>query len=218
MNYQITCPDPQNPEQNISWECRTEILSGDILLIHNALPFFSDLIEETNKTPEQWVQSQSGKHNDDGQGLKIGEYDNRTSDSFNIGAKAQSLKAISNYLTTLIQLQNHFIFLYRSQVIPYALVTQIGPENFEILRYKDGGKFGIHIDAGIEEPFSKRKLSLVGFGNEDFEGGELEFPRQDVLIKPETSAVAMFPSNFTHPHLVKPVISGTRYSLVSWLY
>jgi len=98
------------------------------------------------------------------------------------------------------------------------MVTTLGPENFEILRYKDGGEFGIHIDVGLQEPFSKRKLSAVGFGSEDFEGGELEFPRQDVLIKPKTGTVAIFPSNFTHPHLVKPVTSGTRYSLVYWLY
>jgi hypothetical protein len=26
----------------------------------------------------------------------------------------------------------------------------------------------------------------------------------------------MFPSNFMYPHAIKPVLSGTRYSIITW--
>jgi predicted 2-oxoglutarate/Fe(II)-dependent dioxygenase YbiX len=59
-------------------------------------------------------------------------------------------------------------------------------------------------------------LSLVGYLNDDHEGGEFYLRHEDV--KAQAGEMLVFPSNFLFPHEVKPVTSGTRYSFVSWAW
>ena len=51
----------------------------------------------------------------------------------------------------------------------------------------------------------------------DYEGAELVF-FEDTTINLKQGQVVIFPSNFLYPHRVKPVISGIRYSCVSWVW
>ena len=60
-------------------------------------------------------------------------------------------------------------------------------------------------------------LSIVGCLNEDYEGGEFIMWQTEKIEIP-AGAVLIFPSNFMYPHKVTPVITGTRYSYVSWVY
>ena len=89
-------------------------------------------------------------------------------------------------------------------------------------RYEVGQNYGWHVDAGDGDgtngkPLRKLSMSLVL--DSEFEGGELEIfdcPRHKTLsfdIKPGTACI--FPSWISHR--VKPVTSGTRYSLVAWM-
>lgn len=85
---------------------------------------------------------------------------------------------------------------------------------YKILRYDQGGKFDLHIDdAGA----TFRRASTVFYLNDDYEGGEIEFPLFNVKYKPEAGDFIMFPSSYAYRHKVNPVISGTRYSIASWL-
>jgi predicted 2-oxoglutarate/Fe(II)-dependent dioxygenase YbiX len=52
--------------------------------------------------------------------------------------------------------------------------------------------------------------------NDDYEGGEIEFPRFGLQVKPEPNQMIMFPSNYVYNHVVNPVTSGTRYAIVAW--
>lgn len=52
--------------------------------------------------------------------------------------------------------------------------------------------------------------------NDDYEGGELCFPRQGITIRPEKGMVVMFPSNFQYPHQAFEVRKGVKYVVVSW--
>ena len=97
-------------------------------------------------------------------------------------------------------------------------------ENFElrlveneptsIIKYNPGNYFVKHADSNGN---LHRTLSLVYYANDNYEGGELIFDRWKVSIKPKRNQLVLFPSNFMYTHEVKPVISGTRYSVVSWL-
>ncbi|MDT7042666.1 2OG-Fe(II) oxygenase [Candidatus Nitronereus thalassa] len=60
-------------------------------------------------------------------------------------------------------------------------------------------------------------LSIVGFLNDDFEGGEFLFSRKDE-IPVKAGDILLFPSNFMYPHEVKEVTQGERYSFVSWAF
>jgi len=86
------------------------------------------------------------------------------------------------------------------------------------------GFYDWHQDATWTSPLLvRRKLSLVVQLSDpaDYEGGRLEFKKEDCgeTPKPETilpqGTVIVFPS-FLH-HRVTPVTSGTRYSLVTWI-
>lgn len=60
-------------------------------------------------------------------------------------------------------------------------------------------------------------LTMLGSINNNYKGGELVMFDQKV-VELRAGNLLIFPSNFLFPHEVKPVISGTRYSYVSWCW
>lgn len=60
-------------------------------------------------------------------------------------------------------------------------------------------------------------VSLVAYPNDDYEGGELYFRLQGLNIKARAGDLFIFPSNYMYPHQAKPVVSGTKYSIVTML-
>lgn len=53
--------------------------------------------------------------------------------------------------------------------------------------------------------------------NDDYEGGELNFPRQEYTNKDcEVGDVIVFPGSLSHPHECLELASGTKYSLTLW--
>ena len=86
-------------------------------------------------------------------------------------------------------------------------------EGYGLLKYSPGGYYSTHTDHG---PSNIRTISALIYLNDDYEGGELYFPRQDIKIKPKTGQVVFFPSNYLYPHASLPITSGTKYSIVTW--
>jgi predicted 2-oxoglutarate/Fe(II)-dependent dioxygenase YbiX len=62
-----------------------------------------------------------------------------------------------------------------------------------------------------------RTISALLYLNNDYTGGHLEFPNFGIKIKPEPGMLILFPSNFAYRHQSTPVISGTKYCLVTWI-
>jgi hypothetical protein len=60
-------------------------------------------------------------------------------------------------------------------------------------------------------------VSLVAYPNDDYEGGELYFPKLNINIKPEKGDLYIFPSAYLFSHIAMPVRSGTKYSFVTML-
>lgn len=95
-----------------------------------------------------------------------------------------------------------------------------------ILRYQPGEFYKRHIDnilmssrlAEANRGLPLRDVSVVGYLNDGFEGGETYFDRQDLKVKPQRGAALVFPSNFVYPHQSLPVISGIKYAWTTWLY
>lgn len=85
-------------------------------------------------------------------------------------------------------------------------------EAFNFVKYDGvGTHFDIHADHG---PAYVCTVSIVSYLNDDYEGGELYFPRFNLTIKPEKGDVVIFPSTFIYEHASKRMISGTKYSIV----
>ena len=85
-------------------------------------------------------------------------------------------------------------------------------EGYTLLRYDKNDKFETHVDEGCNTP--KRSLSLIILLNDNFEGGKLTF--KDFTPNLGSGDAIIFPSNFMFSHGVEKVISGSRYSIVSW--
>jgi len=114
-----------------------------------------------------------------------------------------------------------------SFVEPFYNVKIRDWEPLQLLHYGSGGHYIPHVDAetlytdedGLElwEKTLDRDISVVYFLNDDFDGGELFFPNLDLLIKPVAGTLVCFPSDHNYIHGVKPVTSGRRYSVVTWM-
>lgn len=60
-------------------------------------------------------------------------------------------------------------------------------------------------------------LTVIGGLNNNYTGGNLTlFGGDDYALK--AGDVIVFPSNFMYPHAAAPVITGVRYSYVSWVW
>jgi hypothetical protein len=86
-------------------------------------------------------------------------------------------------------------------------------EAFNFVKYEgEGQEFKIHADHG---PHYNTTVSIVVYLNEDYDGGEIHFPRLDKLTYlPKTGDIAIFPSNYIYEHASLPMKSGTKYCIV----
>ena len=86
-------------------------------------------------------------------------------------------------------------------------------EAFNFVKYDGPGThFKIHADHG---PTYVCTISVVVYLNDDYEGGEIWFPRMDSLsIKPKAGDIVVFPSTYIYEHASQDMISGVKYSVV----
>lgn len=87
-------------------------------------------------------------------------------------------------------------------------------EAMNFVKYNPGQHFKEHTDHGFSYNCT---VSLVGYVNDDYEGGELFFRLQNLKIKALAGDLYVFPSSFMYPHQAMPVITGTKYSIVTML-
>lgn len=87
----------------------------------------------------------------------------------------------------------------------------------EFLMYDVKGKYETHVDTFHGRSDEVRKLTVLAFLNEDFEGGRFYIANGHERMYPEQKkgTVLIFPSFM--PHGVEPVTKGIRYSIVTWM-
>lgn len=106
---------------------------------------------------------------------------------------------------------------YSTHIYPYAARSIKGGEDkMSILKYEKSGFLSEHIDHGN----SSRTLSVVLYLNDNYTGGEINFPHvaNGITIKPEAGSAIFFPSNFVFTHSVNEISDGIRYSLPNWYH
>jgi predicted 2-oxoglutarate/Fe(II)-dependent dioxygenase YbiX len=116
-------------------------------------------------------------------------------------------------------IHNQFYFLLLATTIPYAdkfkLNENFWHEPYQALKYRKGEGYTDHYDGGTD---MGRAISSVVYLNDDYVGGELEFPNQKIKIKPEKGMLILFPSNYAYRHVAHEVKEGTKYSMVTWIH
>jgi Rps23 Pro-64 3,4-dihydroxylase Tpa1-like proline 4-hydroxylase len=83
----------------------------------------------------------------------------------------------------------------------------------QLVRYTPGGWYETHQDAGAD--FEDRYFTVICYLNDNFSGGQTQFPYLSHAARPETGKAIVFPSKYFHR--AEPVIEGEKYVVVSWM-
>lgn len=94
-----------------------------------------------------------------------------------------------------------------------------GYEHIRVKKYIANGiqQHDLHVDV-TNKTSAKRFLAVIGYLNDDFDGGETSFPHLNTKTKVETGSVLLFPCTWTYLHRGNPVSSGNpKYVLGTFL-
>lgn len=86
-------------------------------------------------------------------------------------------------------------------------------EGTQLVRYSPGGHYIPHSDVG--RLTRNRYYTVLCYLNDDFEGGNTQFPALKYSVVPRCGKAILFPSAYLHGG--EPVIRGEKYILVSWI-
>jgi predicted 2-oxoglutarate/Fe(II)-dependent dioxygenase YbiX len=133
--------------------------------------------------------------------------------------RSSLLQSTNQLLLQRVGIVQELLYKHYSIKFPHA-------EACRILRYKPGQQYKRHVDnillsSRMEEAARGvpiRDVSIVGYLNDDFEGGELLFDRQSIKVTALQGSVVVFPANYVYPHQALPVRRGCKYSFTTWLY
>lgn len=154
-------------------------------------------------------------------GIEVDRVDSgiRSNELLSLDADLPLLQSTNQLLLGQIAIVQQLLYQEYGVAFPHA-------EACSILRYSPGQFYKRHIDnlllasrlEEIAQGVPTRDISVVGYLNDDFVGGETFFDRQNLKVKPETGSVLVFPAYYTHPHQSLPVLSGCKYSFTTWLF
>ena len=97
------------------------------------------------------------------------------------------------------------------------IVSQIG---YHTQKWEPGAYARVHSDNTDEQgnsgAFTRSRYAAFLYLNDDFEGGMLQFPSQDISIQPKVGMLAAFDGGFNNMHEVTLLKSGVRYTIGSF--
>ena len=103
----------------------------------------------------------------------------------------------------------------------YKIEQELYGDLLQFVRWPEGYELHPHADSeepdGSPHPFHYREYACITYLNNDFEGGNIYFPRKDNLsptIEPGT--MVFFPGTLEYLHGVKGVTDGVRYTIASF--
>ena len=84
---------------------------------------------------------------------------------------------------------------------------------------RNEGRYVYHNDFSVDIKNKKnRVITYLWYLNDVEEGGETDFPDLNLMIKPETGKLVLFPASWDFPHCGKMPISSNKYIVTGWLY
>ena len=102
--------------------------------------------------------------------------------------------------------------------VPSGYGTTCWREEIQILHYEKTQEYKFHHDAATNPNIQEyhRKISVITYLSDGFEGGGTAFPH--VTLKPKPGYALIFPSNWCYPHAGEPVKEGRKRVAVTWYY
>ena len=97
------------------------------------------------------------------------------------------------------------------------IISQIG---YHTQKWEPGAYARKHSDNtdehGKSGAFTRSRYAAFLYLNDDFEGGLLQFPDQDLSIQPKVGMLAAFDGGFNNMHEVTLITKGVRYTIGSF--
>lgn len=196
---------------------KEEIAPGIIVysdVIPNSETLYKDIEEGMLAANIQW-QGASVKEADD---VKVNTM-TRNTQTIGIPYRGQVQDSSPTSIHEAFELNLHNLFFENFDAVErdYMASHSVACEwhdTYGILKYGAGQFFTNHID---DHKDYHRRVSTVYYLNDNYTGGEINFPRFGITFKPKANQMIVFPSTYVYNHSVSPVIEGERYAVVSWL-
>jgi len=190
---------------------KKDIVAPGIVIYRNVLSKDLNIIERLERalniqnSPFKWNKAQVGYFENN--------QDHRNCQDFKY--KKEDIQFAENiYKEELLSIHEDVYSVIRKCLDDYGSIYGVNInyiEAFNMVKYGPGEKFNVHSDDG--DPY-RCTVSIVGYPNDDYEGGELWFDKFDIKIKPNAGDFVLSPSSFVYSHAALPVTSGIKYSIV----
>ncbi len=121
-----------------------------------------------------------------------------------------SLAVISPQLFKAVEL-DFAARIWPSLKTQWPMVDYFGIQDVFVIKYEVGRQEELRMHHDVAQVSASIKL------NDDYQGAELEFPRQNFSNREmKIGEMIVWPSLVTHPHRSAPILSGVKYSATVW--
>jgi predicted 2-oxoglutarate/Fe(II)-dependent dioxygenase YbiX len=102
----------------------------------------------------------------------------------------------------------------------FALTEPIYADTLQIVRWPEGFEQQPHADSenpnGVPHEFHWRRYASLIYLNDDFEGGQIYFPKLNLTPTIKPGMLVYFPGTLEYLHGVSKVTRGVRFTVVSF--
>lgn len=103
-----------------------------------------------------------------------------------------------------------FQIAYENFITLYDVDISYQEDNlFNIVKFEEGYAMHLHVDT---LSVSALHLASVYYINDDYSGGEINFPDHHLTIKPDANSLLLFPGNENYWHETLEVLENDRYT------
>jgi hypothetical protein len=134
--------------------------------------------------------------------------------------KEQPWKAITiesgNLPTEILEmLDGIFQIVHKRSTDLYGVdINKFHKSALHIVKFVEGFYLQPHVDTLSAE---ENHIASVYYINDDYTGGEINFPGHNLKIKPKANSLIIFPGNENYTHEVCKIFDKDRYSSAMWL-
>jgi hypothetical protein len=115
---------------------------------------------------------------------------------------------ISEMLNRIFQL------VYKKSVELYDVaINPFHNSALHVVKFVKGFYLKPHVDTLSSEG---NHIASVYYINDDYTGGEIDFPDHNLKIKPDANSLIIFPGNENYVHSVHEIIDNDRHSSAMW--
>ena len=107
-----------------------------------------------------------------------------------------------------------FEFIYKKSTDFYDVkINPFNKHELHLVKFQKNFSLNPHVDTLSDEG---NHIASVYYINDDYEGGEINFPDHNLNIKPKANSLIIFPGNENYVHEVRKIIDKDRYTSSMW--